>query len=175
MLTASITTSQNTQCDRFTINDVTDYSDEATSGMNSRKLTLYKSNGEPYRQPGQDTDEIDWPFTEGNSKVIVGMELDLAFNVVMVLEPSSPQPGSTYVASKLVALSCYTNTALYERGKRQSEDVRYEKNVVFTNDTHRLIIERDLAENAIANEDLESAQLALLRAKKIIDNNRIPY
>ena len=175
MLTASITTSQNSQCDRFTINDTTSYADEPTSGFNSRKITIYKSDGTVFRQPGQTVDQIEWPFANGNSLLVIGLQQDFAFNVVMVLDPQSPQGGSNYIASQKIALSCYLNTELYERGKRQSEDPRYERNVIWTNDSCRLLLERDGASAAIADDDIESAQLCLSRAKKIIDNNRKPY
>ncbi len=175
MLTASISISQDNLCDRFTINDTTSYTDEPTSGFNSRKITIYKSDGTIFRQPGQTVDEIDWPFANGNSLVVVGLTEDFAFNVVMVLDPQSPQGGSTYIDAEKVAFTCYLNTELYERAKRQSEDPRYERNVIFTNDTHRLIIERDNSANAITQDDLESAQLALSRSRKIIENNRKPY
>lgn len=175
MLTAAISYSQATTCSQFSVQDITDYTNEPTSNISSRTLTLYKSDGTIYRQPGQIQDEIDWPYASGNSYTVTGLAEDLALNAIMILVPISADPDSTYTVSLLLALTCFLDTELFDRAKRQSEDKRYERNVIFTNDTHRIIIEKTSAQNAIAQENINGAQLALTRAKNIADLNQKPY
>jgi len=119
------------------------------------------------------TDYTDEPTVSMTSRLLTLYKS--AFNVVMTIAPIVAQGGSTYTIAAMTALVCYIRTNLSERAKRQSEDPRYENNVIFTNDTHRITIERDSAANAVSMVDIESAQLCLSRAKKIIDNGKIPY
>lgn len=175
MLTAAISYSQATTCSQFSIQDTTDYSYESPSNISSRTVTLYKADGTIYRQPGQTADAIDWPYADGNTLSVLGLTEDLALNAVMILVPISADPNSTYSVALLLALTCFLDTELFDRAKRQSEDKRYERNVIFTNDTHRIIIEKTSAQNAIAQENINGAQLALTRAKNIADLNQKPY
>lgn len=177
MFTASLQIQQNGACDRFVVVDNSDYTSEPKNSFTNRRLIVYKSDGTVYRQPNQTTDEI--PFSHGayptDQIEIVGLDKDYALTVIMTLTPAAPVSGSTYTVTSRFALSCFTMSAFYDRSKKQSINPRLELNNDYVSDTHRLLVEREAAVKAAAANDVASAQLSLNRAKKIIDNNKIPY
>jgi len=177
MFTASLQISQSGDCDRFTVTDASSYSSESKGTFSARSLIVYRADGTVYRQPGQTTDAISFGYAQypTDSINILGLDSDQAFTVVMSCTSNAPQAGSTYAATTRFALTCFTMSAFYDRHKKQAIQPRYEQNNNYVTDTHRLLVEKEGAVRAASNGDIMSAQLALDRAKKIIDNNKIPY
>lgn len=176
--TASINISQVGSCDSFVVTDTSNYSVEAKNTFSNRYLIIYKSDGTVYRMTGQTTDQI--PFTFGtyttDKITITGIDKDYALRVQMVVVPNTAQSGSTYTANNTFALTCYSMQAFYDRAKKMAVNNRYERNDDYISDVHRILVEVEGAKAAAASgSDIGSAQLALDRIKKIIDNNKIPY
>lgn len=177
-LLASISVAQGSDNSTFTITDGSNYGGSDPKGnISSRQLILHKSDGSVYRQPDQLTDEIDFSYASypGDEIEILGLTKDLALSATMVLTPVASQTGSVYTVTVKFAVVGYTETAIYERCKKQAIQPRYEKDKAYTNDTHRLVVESRNAVVAAASNDIAGAQLSLDRAYRIIQDNKLPY
>lgn len=178
-LTAAIKVSQGANCDRFTITDDSNYTEsgELRSTFTGRSLIIYKSDGTVYRQPDQLTDEIPFSYEAYPSDeiTIVGLTQDTALHVLMTLTPSVVGSGSIYTTNSKFALVCYTKGFLVQRSKKMRANKRYEENMNYVVDTARIQINCNEAPRAAAGNDIESAQRELDCAKRIHENNPIPY
>jgi hypothetical protein len=170
---------QGQNCDRFVIEDISNYSEagEPQSGFSQRKLIIYKADGTVYRAVEQLADEIDFSFASypTNQITIDGLTQDLAFHVVMTLTPDTPVSGSIYTVSHKFALVCFTKGYLVERVKKMQNNRRYEENPNFVMDTSRISIVTTSAAIMAAGDDLNSAQTELDRAREVYINNPLPY
>ncbi len=170
-ISALITASQGSDKTKITIVDATPYSvPDNKANFSARTLVLYKSDGTVYST-------IDFSYASYPSDTIdiTDLDKDYAFSIVMTLAPISSQVGSVYSVSLKKAFTGYALTALRERMQKCVEQERYEKNRDFITDTFSILLNTKAAETAISDNDIESAQLALTRAKKIAFTNRIPY
>lgn len=176
-VTASLSVSQGIDPTTFTLTDTTNYSVETKSTYTGRSITIYKSDGTVYRQPGQLTDAIDFSFTTYSSDQIniTGLEKDYAFTIVMTLAKTSPVNGSVYIASIYKSFVAYTSNQFTERLKKIAENTRYESNKDYVNDLKLISLYKKGSTDAAALQDVKGAQMFLDKAKRITDLNQLPY
>jgi hypothetical protein len=170
-ISAAITAVQSSDKTAFLITDTTPYAGlDSQANFSARTIVIYTSDGTIY-------DTLDFSFASypDDEIEVTDLDKDYAFSIVMTLTPIAAQSGSVYSIALKKAFSGYAMTALRERMRKCVEQERYEKSRDFITDTFVISLSIEAADAAIADNDLESAQLALTRAKKIAFINRLPY
>lgn len=166
-ITASFTASQSSDCTTFQITDTTNYSaPETKAAMTSRFLYLYNADGTLYRT-------INFAYATYPTDVITvtGIDKDYAFTVNMEITPASPVVGSVYAASKVVALTCYSKVAFFERQNKMVIEPSLLNNTDYLKDSMKIMLDIEAANNAAADTDVLNSQNAIDRIKFITDND----
>lgn len=160
---ASIKITQHSK-DSFFISDETNYDSlEPKISFTSRKIAIYNSKGDIFRQPNQVADEIDWDVSDNSPLEIEGIDKDYAFRVIMILTPSVPVEGSIYDAKSEFALRGYGEDMMFNRFKKMAVNSRNEENPMFIKDTMYMRLNIDAAVEAAKRGDLHDAQKCLTR------------
>jgi hypothetical protein len=166
-ITASFTASQSSDCTNFQITDTTNYAaPETKAAMTSRYLYLYSADGTLYRT-------IDFSYVTFPTDVITitGIDQDYAFKINLEITPASPVVGSVYVASKVVALTCYSKVAFFERQNKMVVEPSLLNNTDYLKDSIKIVLDIEAANNAAVDTDVLNAQNAIDRIKFITDND----
>lgn len=167
-INASISISQGVSADQFIVTDTTNLGSEA---ITARTLVIYKADGSIYRKPGQTTDSLNFsPATYPSNQIVIdGLDKDYAFSVVMTLTPSIVVSGSVYTVTTKFALVGYTMTAFYKRMQKINTNIRNQYSMTFVHDTAMQRLQAIVAVKAAAANNIERAQIALDKAKRIND------
>lgn len=167
-INASISISQGVSADQFIVTDTTNLGSEA---ITARTLVIYKADGSIYRKPGQTTDALNFsPATYPSNQIVIdGLDKDYAFSVVMTLTPSIVVSGSVYTVTTKFALVGYTMTAFYKRMQKINTNIRNQYSMTFVHDTAMQRLQAIVAVKAAAANNIERAQIALDKAKRIND------
>ncbi len=175
---ANYTISQGLDCSSFIVTDTSSYSSEAKGTFTYRRLYVYKADGTTIKFPsGSTTDYINFSFATypTDQITITGIDQDYGLRIEMVLNSSSPQSGSVYTKSSVVALTCYTNTALYNVAQIAATNPARVDDIVFYDSWSELQTEKDAAIVAATYGDQLSADSALKRAKNIINQSVLRF
>lgn len=175
---ANYTVAQGLDCSQIVITDTSSYATEAKNTFTYRRLYLYKADGTTIKFPSNSvTTYIDFSFAgyPTDQITITGIDQDYGLRVEMVLNSSAPQPGSVYSKSSVCALTCYTNTALYNVAQIAATSPARLDDPVFYNSWSQLQTEKDAAVTAATYGDQLSADAALKRAKYIINQSAIKF
>lgn len=176
--TADFSVAQGIFCSQIIITDTSDYNDEAKNTFTYRRLYLIKADGTYIKFPANSvTDYIDFSFAEypSDSITITGIDQDYGLRIVLDLNSSAPQPGSTYEKTSVCALTCYTTTALYNVAQIAATNPIRIDDPVFYQSWSELQTERDAAITAASYGDQLSANAALNRAKNIINQSSLRF
>ncbi len=181
--TTSISITQGADCSQFTITDSSTYNVEGTGTFSARKLTIQKSDGSYLKIGARTYNQYVWPFADGNSIVISGVDdknipylpTDYALSITLALTSTSPQVGSVYTKAELPVFVCYTMSAFFSNTYKMSIDNGLEKDYKFVKDVMRLFLEQESAKKAGSDGDIGAAQGCLDRAKQISDALKIGY
>lgn len=168
-ITASFSVSQTSDCTKFKVTDTTNYSAPETKlAMTNRVLTIYKSDGSVYLS------NVDFNYTTFNTDEIEieDIDKDYAFTIVMTITPAAPVSGSTYTASDVAVLTCFSKSVHFERQKRMAIEPSLLNNASYLKTGMKIIMDIEAARNAEADDDILSAQDALDRIKFISDNDQ---
>jgi hypothetical protein len=171
----SISITQGADCSLFSINDTSTYNVEATSTFSLRKLTVQKSDGTFLVSGGVTYNNYTWPFADGNTINITGLDKDYAYNLTLTLTSSSPQSGSVYTKNEKPVLVCFIMSSFYSNAHKMAINPGLEKDYRFVKDVQRLFIEQESAKKAGIDSDTGAAQACLDRGKTISDNLKIGY
>lgn len=175
---ANYTVAQGIECSQIVITDTSSYSTEAKNTFTYRRLYLYKADGTTIKFPANSTtDYINFSFVAYPSDqiTITGIDQDYGLRIVMELNPITPQPGSVYTKSTVCALTCYTNTALYNTVQIAAVNPERISDPTFYDSWNNLQTEKDGAIVAATYGDQLSADAALKRAKAIINSNVLRF
>ena len=175
---ANFTVAQGLDCSQVVITDTSSYATEAKNTFTYRRLYLYKADGTTIKYPSNSvTAYIDFSFAQypTDQITITGIDQDYGLRIEMVLNSSSPQPGSVYSKSSVCALTCYTNTALYNVAQIAATSPARLDDPVFYGSWSELQTEKDAAVTAATYGDQLSADSALKRAKNIINQSAIKF
>lgn len=175
---ANFTVAQGLNCSQVVITDTSNYTAEAKNTFTYRRLYLFKADGTTIRFPANSpTDYINFSFASypTDQITITGIDQDYGLRIEMVLNSSAPQPGSIYSKSSVVALTCYTNTALYNVAQIAATSPIRLDDPVFYGSWSQLQTEKDAAVTAATYGDQLSADAALKRAKNIINQSAIKF
>jgi hypothetical protein len=166
-ITASFTASQSSDCTTFQVTDTTNYSaPETKAAMTSRYLYIYKADGTLYKT-------VDFSYATYPTDVITitGIDQDYGFKVNMEITPASVVVGSVYTASKVVALTCYSKVAFFERQNKMVIEPSLLDNTAYLKDSMKIVLDIEAANNAAVDMDVLNAQNAIDRIKFITDND----
>jgi len=175
---ANYTVAQGLDCSSVVITDTSSYSSEAKSTFSYRRLYLYKADGTTIKFPSNSTTTyINFSFASypTDQITITGIDQDYGLRVVMELSSNSPVSGSIYTKSSVVALTCYTNTALYNVAQIAAINPDRVSDPVFYDSWSELQTEKDAAVVAATYGDQLSADSALKRAKNIINQSTLRF
>ena len=181
--TTSISITQGADCSQFTVTDTSSYGVEATGTFTSRKLTILKSDGSYLKIGTTIYNQYVWPFASGNSITLFGVDdknvpyidQDYAFNITLLLTPTTAQSGSVYTKTELIVLICYIMSAFFSNANKMAINTGLEKDYKFVKDLQRLFIEQESAKKAGVDGDLGASQSCLDRGKYISDALKIGY
>lgn len=166
-ITASFTASQSSDCTTFQVTDTTNYSaPETKAAMTNRYLYLYNADGTLYKT-------VNFAYATYPSDVvtITAIDKDYAFTINMEITPASPVVGSVYAASKVVALTCYSKVAFFERQNKMVIEPSLLNNTDYLKDSMKIVLDIEAANNAAADTDVLNSQNAIDRIKFITDND----
>lgn len=175
---ANYTVAQGVECSQVVITDTSSYSTEGKGTFTYRRLYLYKADGTTIKFPSTSTtDYIDFSFASypTDQITITGIDQDYGLRIVMQLNSSAPQGGSVYSKSTVCALTCYTNTALYNTVQIAAVNPARVSDPTFYDAWNNLQTEKDGAVVAATYGDQLSADAALKRAKIIINSNVLRF
>lgn len=175
---ANYTVAQGLDCSQVVITDTSDYTDEPQNTFTYRRLYLFKADGTTIKFPSNSvTNYIDFSFAgyPTDQITITGIDQDYGLRIEMDLNSSNPQVGSVYQKSSVCALTCYTNTALYNVAQIAATSPARLDDPVFYNSWSQLQTEKDAAVTAATYGDQLSADAALKRAKYIINQSAIKF
>lgn len=175
---ANYTVAQGLDCSQVVITDTSDYSSENKGTFTYRRLYLYKADGTTIKFPANSTtDYIDFSFAgyPTDQITITGIDQDYGLRIEMDLNSSNPQSGSVYIKSSVCALTCYTNTALYNVAQIAATAPYRLDDPVFYGSWSQLQTEKDAAVMAATYGDQLSSDAALKRAKNIINQSAIKF
>lgn len=175
---ANYTVAQGLDCSQIVITDTSSYTSEPKNTFTYRRLYLYKADGTTIKFPSNSvTSYIDFSFVAypTDQITITGIDQDYGLRIEMVLNSSAPQPGSVYSKSSVCALTCYTNTALYNVAQIAATSPARLDDPVFYNSWSQLQTEKDAAVTAATYGDQLSADAALKRAKYLINQSAIKF
>lgn len=175
---ANYTIAQGLDCTSVVITDTSSYASEAKTTFTYRRLYLYKADGTTIAFPaGSTTGYINFSFAAypTDQITVTGIDQDYGLRVVMELNSSAPVGGSIYSKSSVVALTCYTNTALYNVAQIAATNPSRIDDPVFYNSWSDLQTEKDAAVLAATYGDQLSADSALKRAKNIINQSLLRF
>lgn len=175
---ANYTIAQGLDCTSVVITDTSSYSSENKSTFTYRRLYLYKADGTTIVFPSSSTTPyIDFSFATYTTDqiTVTGIDQDYGLRVVMELNSSAPVSGSIYSKSSIAALTCYTNTALYNVAQIAATNPSRLEDPVFYNSWSELQTEKDAAIVAATYGDQLSADYALKRAKNIINQSLLRF
>jgi len=169
--TADFTVTQGTDPNSFTL---TDTSTDPDPNLTGRKIYLQKVDGTYLVPEGTTTDYIDWPLSDGATKVLTDiLTRDYSLSMLVEWESSSPEVGGSY--SKLLL---HTFTALLEQFNylmtqmQSANPLLVADNNYFVNKI-KLRVWIDDATNADTYNDQFLAQLCLDRAYDLQQNANI--
>ena len=91
--------------------------------------------------------------------------------VNMEITPASVVVGSVYTASKVVALTCYSKVAFFERQNKMVIEPSLLVSTEYLKDSMRILLDIEAANNAAVDTDVLNAQNAIDRIKFITDND----
>lgn len=175
---ANYTVAQGLDCSSVVITDTSSYSSEAKNTFSYRRLYLYKADGTTIKFPSSSTTTyIDFSFASypTDQITITGIDQDYGLRVVMQLNSNAPVSGSIYTKTSVVALTCYTNTALYNVVQIAATNPSRTDDPVFYDSWSELQTEKDAAVVAGTYGDQLSADAALKRAKIIINQSILRF
>lgn len=166
-ITASFTASQSSDCTTFQVTDTTNYSaPETKASMTSRFLYLYNADGTLYR-----TINFAYATYPTDTITITGIDKDYGFKVNMEIVRPTPVQGSIYTATRVVALTCYSKVAFFERQNKMVIEPSLLDNTAYLKDSMKIILDIEAANNAATDTDVLNAQNAIDRIKFITDND----
>ena len=175
---ANFTVAQGLDCSQVVITDTSSYATEAKVTFTYRRLYLYKVDGSTIKFPSNSvTDYIDFSFAgyPTDQITITGIDQDYGLRIVMELNSSAPQVGSVYSKTVVAALTCYTNTALYNVAQIAATNPDRVDDLTFYSSWSDLQTEKDAAVVAATYGDQFSADAALRRAKAIINQSSLRF
>ena len=175
---ANYTVAQGLNCSQLIITDTSSYAVETKATFTYRRLYLYKADGTTIKFPsGSTTDYIDFSFAgyPTDQITVTGIDQDYGLRIVMELNSSAPQVGSIYSKSSVAALTCYTNTALYNVAQIAATSPARLNDPTFYESWSQLQTEKDAAVVAATYGDQFSADAALKRAKNLINQSSIKF
>jgi hypothetical protein len=175
---ANYTVAQGLDCSSVVITDTSSYSSEAKSTFTYRRLYLYKADGTTIKYPsGSTTAYIDFSFASYPSDqiTVTGIDQDYGLRIEMQLGKTVPVSGSIYTKSSVCALTCYTNTALYNVCQIAATNPARIDDPVFYDSWSELQTEKDAAVVAATYGDQLSSDAALKRAKNIINQSILRF
>lgn len=176
--TANFTVAQGIFCSQIIITDTSNYAAEAKNTFTYRRLYLYKADGTTIKFPSNSpNDYIDFGFVAypTDQITITGIDQDYGLRIELQLNSSAPQPGSVYTKTTVCALTCYTNTALYNVAQIAATSPARVDDPVFYSSWSELQTERDAAITAASYGDQLSSDAALKRAKNIINQSSLRF
>ena len=166
-ITASFTASQSSDCTTFQVTDTTNYAaPETKASMTSRYLYLYNADGTLYR-----TVNFSYATYPTDVITITGIDKDYGFKINMEIVRPTPVSGSVYTASRVVALTCYSKVAFFERQNKMVIEPSLLDNTAYLKDSMKIVLDIEAANNAAVDTDVLNAQNAVDRIKFITDND----
>lgn len=175
---ANFTVSQGLDCSQLVVTDTSSYSTESKSTFAYRRLFLYKADGTTIKYPESSTTPyIDFSFINypNDQITIPNIDIDYGLRIVLEFQSNSPTTGSLYTKSSVCALTCYTNTALYNIAQIAATSPARLNDILFYENWSELQTEKDAAVMAATYGDQLSADAALKRARKIINYSKFVF
>ena len=175
---ANYTVAQGIDCTQFVITDTSSYASEGKGTFTYRRLYLYKADGTTIKFPANSPNNyVDFSFASypTDQITITGIDQDYGLRIVMELNSSAPQGGSIYSKESVAALTCYTNTALYNVAQIAATNPARIDDLTFYDSWSELQTEKDAAIVAATYGDQISADNALRRAKAIINQSSLRF
>ena len=175
---ANYTVAQGLNCSAVVITDTSDYTSEPKNTFTYRRLYLFKADGTTIKFPSNSvTTYIDFSFASypTDQITITGIDQDYGLRIEMTLGKSVPVSGSVYTKSSVCALTCYTNTALYNVCQIAATSPARIDDPVFYDSWSELQTEKDAAVMAATYGDQLSSDAALKRAKNIINQSILRF
>lgn len=157
----------------FTLADTSDYTDEPKDSFSARRIFIYKTDGTTLVPDGTTTTYIDFSFDDYPDDEIDIDVLDRDYGLFIVLEliSTDPQPTSEYTKTIVTNITAaYTNDFIYEQVQLLTahQDFLYNKNWFYALSSLQTLL--DCSNQAVLYQDIQSAQLALDKAKYLMDN-----
>lgn len=165
--TAAFTASQDISGSPLTIVDTSDYTDEGKGTFSARNLYLYLADGRTMIADGTITDEptaINFSFASYPSDEIeIPIDKDWGFSIVLELTSTSPQPGSTYVATSVVGLTLFSKSFAQTLQQGTQAQIKLMNDNGYKFNLFSLYMEIDNVENSTSYSSLSSVQNAIDR------------
>lgn len=175
---ANYTVAQGLDASQIVITDTSSYAVEIKASFTYRRLYLYKADGTTIKFPANSvTSFINFSFATfpTDQITITGIDQDYGLRIELELAPITPQAGSIYTKSTVVALTAYTNTALYNVTQIAATSPIRLNDPTFYESWSQLQTEKDAAVVAATYGDQFSADAALKRAKNLINQSSIKF
>jgi hypothetical protein len=173
MFTGQFTITQTSDITSFIVNDTSSYSSEGQGTFSGRRIYLYKVDGTTLVPEGTTTLYIDFPFSDGNSKTIIGvLNTDYSLLVNAVWLSNNPQPGSTYTAQSVETFLNYLKQFRGGQISNLSDDPNILNDINWYTDLFKLQTEINNATDAGADGQQYSAQAAINRALYLKNNSQ---
>lgn len=171
--TGSFTLSQNTDFTSLSLTDTSSYADEGQGTFSTRRIYLIKVDGTTLVPDGTTTTYINWPFTDGDTKEIVGvLNTDYALLVEVQWISLAPQPGSTYTAEDIYGFLNYLKQFYSGQISNLSDNPNILNDTNWYDSISKLQTEIDNAEKAVSDGQQLSAQNAISRAIYLMNNSQ---
>jgi len=157
----------------FQLNDISAYviPDDKTN-FTDRQLIILRSDNTAL--PGY-TNPIDWPYSQGDSKIISGLTQDWSLQIFMILTPIVVNSGSVYNTEIDIATNRFLEQGLYNI---QVERLNTINPSLLSDKTYRtnsidIIIEMSNSQIAEQYSNFTGAQYAINRGLNIIANTTL--
>jgi hypothetical protein len=171
--TGTFTVTQTSDLTSLTVNDTSSYSSEGQGTFSGRRIYLYKIDGTTLVPVGTTTSYIDFPFSDGASKLISGvLNTDYALLVNVVWLSNSPQPGSTYTAQDVKGFLNYLQQFYSGQISNLSDNPSILQDTNWYTDLSKLQTEIDNAEKSVSDDQQYSAQAAISRATYLMNHSQ---
>ena len=171
--TGSFEVTQTSDITSLVVTDTSSYSSEGQGTFSGRRIYLYEVDGTTIVPSGTTTTYIDFPFSDGSSKTIVGVlntDYSLLINVVWI--SNNPQPGSTYTAQSVETFLNYLYAFFAGQISTLSDNPNIERDTNWWDSMLQLIVNISCAEQATNDEQQFSAQSAINRGLYLKNNSQ---
>jgi len=171
--TGTFSITQTSDFSSFTVNDLSSYASEGQGTFSGRRIYIYNVDGTTRVPSGTTTSYINFPFTDGASKLINGiLDTDCSLLINVVWLSNNPQPGSTYDAQDVYSFLNHLKQFLNGQISNLSDNPDILNNTNWYTDLFKLQTEINNAESATDDGQQYSAQAAISRGLYLKQNSQ---